>query len=230
MPSDPDTFDDPGSSDVGRWARFTGSIRNLVLKPTVAAENATGKPQTFTDELSTVEELEGAVKRANDKERIIGLLVAPVAAGIGFLVTASLVANDPKALLANGQINSHHVSPSLYFELGLVTMALSLVMLGAAWFRKRVLVGVAAALYGLSLFNLHYWGFGVPYIMIGSWYLVRAYRLSEKLKKVKAGDAGGYRPATSTTPLPPPSKRYTPPTAAPRRAPKPKRGKELGAG
>jgi hypothetical protein len=227
MPSDPDAIGEPASSDASRWSRFSGSIRNFALKPSVAAENATGNRPTFTDDLTTVEEIEGASKRANDKERLIGLLVAPVAAGIGFAVTASLVANDPKALLANGQINPHHVSPNLYVELGLVTMALSLVMLGAAWFRKRLLIGVAAALYGLSLFNLHYWGFGVPYIMIGSWYLVRAYRLSEKLKRAKTDDPDGYRPSTS---LLPPSKRYTPPAAAPRRAPKPKRGKELGAG
>lgn len=227
MPSDPDALDDPAPSDGGRWSRLAGSVRHLVLKPTVAAENATGKSTTFTDQLTTVEELEGAVKRANDKERLIGLLAAPVAAAIGLLITANRVANNPKALLANGQPNPRHVSLSLNLDLCLVAMVLALVMLGSAWFRKRLLLGFAAALYGLDLFNLRYWGFGVPYIMVGSWYLVRAYRLSEKLKRVKAGDSSGYRPATAA---PPPSKRYTPPAAAPRRAPKPKRGKELGAG
>ena len=42
------------------------------------------------------------------------------------------------------------------------------------------------ALYGLSIFNLHFWGFGVPYLLFGSWYLVRAYRLEQKLKLAKA--------------------------------------------
>ena len=63
-------------------------------------------------------------------------------------------------------------------------------MLGAAWFRKRILIGIAMALYGLSIFNLHYWGFGFPFILGGAWYLVRAYRLSEKLKHARADQPG----------------------------------------
>ena len=104
------------------------------------------------------------------------------------------MANDPKALLSNGQINKLHVNPSLYVELGAVTLALALVMLGAAWFRKRLFLGIAMALYGLSIFNLHYWGFGFPFILVGAWYLVRAYRLSEKLKQAKADAARRRRP------------------------------------
>ena len=113
------------------------------------------------------------------------------------------MANDPKALLANGQLNKLHVNPSLYVELGAVTLALALLMLVPAWFRKRLLLGIAMALYGLSIFNLHYWGFGFPFILVGAWYLVRAYRLSEKLKHAKAeqpgaagrGSAGAQAPA-----------------------------------
>ncbi len=70
------------------------------------------------------------------------------------------------------------------------------------------------ALYGLSLFNLHYWGFGIPFIIGGSWYLVRSYRLSEKLKLAKA-DAGPDGPRGPAGARPRPSKRYTPPTAPP---------------
>jgi len=69
------------------------------------------------------------------------------------------------------------------------------------------------ALYGLTVFNLHYWGFGVPFILFASWYLVRAYRLQRELKEATAtagGGAGGPRP----------SKRYTPPTARPKRLPR----------
>jgi len=154
-----------------------------------------------------------------------------VAAAIGLLITASLVANDPKAHYANGQIDKLHANPSTYVAFGAVAMVLALVMLGAAWFRKRLVLGIATALYGLSIFNLHFWGFGIPFIMIGAWYLVRAYRLSEKLKHAKtdegAGGATGYRPPATR---PQPSKRYTPPAAPIRRASKPKPGKELEAG
>jgi hypothetical protein len=208
-------------SDLSWWQRFTGTVSNFALKPAVAAENATGNEPPDKDGPTTIPEIEAAIKRANDKERLIGLLVAPVAAGIGLLVMTALINNDPKAP------SPHHVNPHIFVEFGLLAIALSLVMLGTAWFRKRLFLGVASALYGLSLFNLHYWGFGVPYILIGSWYLVRAYRLSEKLKRAKADEAPGFG---STAAAPPPSKRYTPPSAPARRTPKPKPGKELGAG
>ena len=135
MPSrDPDDLGGEAPLESTRRQRFTGAISNFALKPTVAAENGTGNASSPTEELTTVPELEAAVKRSNDKERLVGLLMAPVAAGIGFLVTTALVANDPKVP------SPHHVNPSQYTELGLLTMALALVMLGTAWFRKRTLL------------------------------------------------------------------------------------------
>jgi hypothetical protein len=63
-------------------------------------------------------------------------------------------------------------------------------------------------LYGLAVFNLHYWGFGVPFLLVGAWYLVRAYRFQQELKKTEVGTprarANGARPRSN--------KRYTPPT------------------
>jgi hypothetical protein len=222
---DPDAGDDQTPS-MSWWQRFTASVSTMMLKP-APADDEKGAPAKDAGP-TTIPELEAAVKRADDKERLVGLLLAPVAAAIALLVVASLTAHDPKALLSNGQINKLHVNPSLYAELGAVTLALALLMLGAAWFRKRILLGIAMALYGLSIFNLHYWGFGFPFILAGAWYLVRAYRLSEKLKQAKAEQPGtsGLGPAG---PRPQPSKRYTPPAAPVRRA-KPKPGKELEAG
>ena len=80
-------------------------------------------------------------------------------------------------------------------------------------------LGIVLALYGLSVFNLHYWGFGVPFLLIGSWYLVRTYRISQRLKLAKSGEtsAGGSGPARRAQP----NKRYTPPTTGPAKAPKP---------
>ena len=227
---DQDTDDGSDPQSHSAWARFTGAISNLMLKPTPAQSGAvSGSPKDAGP--TTIPEIEAAIKRADDKERLIGLLAAPVAAAIGLLITASLVANDPKAYFPNGQINKLHANPHTYVAFGAVALVLALVMLGSAWFRKRVVLGIAAALYGLSIFNLHFWGFGIPFIMVGAWYLVRAYRLSEKLKLAKAGDAKGtatgHRSAPSGTK---PSKRYTPPSAPIRRAPGNKRGKELEAG
>jgi hypothetical protein len=227
MPSrDPDAVDGGDLPKAGPWQRFTGALSNFMLKPADAGPKER-RPTSDTEGPTTVPEIEAAIKRADDKERNIGLVAAPLAAGIGLLITSSLVANDPKARLANGHVNTLHVSPSTYVEFGLVAMGLAVLMLAMAWFRKRLYLGIATALYGLSLFNLHYPGFGVPFVLVGAWYLVRAYRLQQKLKVAKAADGVGYGP---TPTRPQPSKRYTPPVAPPRRSPKPKRGKELEAG
>ena len=165
---DPDAADGGSTPPLSTWDRITGSISNFMLKPAPVDQQPGADPdQGAGQDPTTIPEIEAAIKRASDKERAIGLLAAPIAAAIGLLVTASLVAHDPAAHYANGQIDKLHVNPSLYAELCAVTLVLALVMLVAAWFRKRLIVGIAMALYGLSLFNLHYWGFGVPFIMGG---------------------------------------------------------------
>ena len=229
MPRDDHVDDDVPARSSG-WQRFTAAVSNFMLKP--AAEEASGPSSQKDGGPTTVPEIEAAIKRADDKERLIGLLAAPVAAAIGLLITASLIANDPT-------VGAKHVRPSLYLELGAVTVVLALVMLAMAWFRKRTFLGIAMALYGLSVFNLHYWGFGLPFILAGAWYLVRSYRLSEKLKVAKAGGADGSPGRTGPRPsrpsgtprrrLPPAgprspsrarsSKRAEPPARSPRPGP-----------
>ncbi len=161
---------------------------------------------------TTVDELEEAVKRANDNERLIGLLAAPLAGMVGLLVTGSLLANDPKSY------------SSVYHVLSLTLLVLALAMLAAAWFRKRLYLGVAMALYGLSIFNLHFWGFGIPFLLFGSWYLVRAYRLQQKLKLAREAAPGGGVGRTRA------SKRYTPPVKGPGKMPKASRGDDQPPG
>ncbi len=201
-----------GDSDKGSLG---SRLRDAMLKPVVAAESGTGaKPADAGP--TTVSELEAAVARADDKERLVGLLLAPIAAAIGLVVTGSLIGDDPKAHLSNGAINTAHVNPSLYLELGAVTIGLALLMLAMAWFRKRLYLGITMALYGLSIFNLHFWGFGIPYILAGAWLLVRAFRLQSKLKEARGTD-GGSTSGRSTTGRPGANKRYTPPTSPPKR-------------
>jgi hypothetical protein len=107
-------------------------------------------------------------------------------------VISALIANDPSALLKNGQVNRLHVSLSLYHDLGGVLLGLSVLMLVVAMLRKRLYLGIVMALYGLAVFNLHYWGFGVPFIMGGAWLLVRAYRLQRDLNEA-TGEPGGAK-------------------------------------
>ena len=153
-----------------------------------------------------VAELKEATRRANDKERLVGTFAAPLAAAISFLVIGALISHDPAQLLKNGQPNPKYTSVSLYHELLGVLLALSVAMLGFALWRKRLLLGIAMALYGLAVFNLRYWGFGIPFILGGAWLLVRAYRLGHGLKM-----ATGSPRATPAAGRPRANKRYTPP-------------------
>jgi len=224
--SDHDAADGSVPPKPSAWQR----LLNTMVKPADPAADAHGRViETGADGPTTVAELEEAIRRADDKERLIGLLAAPIAAMIGLLVTESRLAGDPKATLANGQLNPLHIASSTLVEFGAIAIVLGVVMLATAWFRKRLYLGMTMALYGLSLFNLHYWGFGVPYILFGSWYLVRAYRLQSKLKLARAAEGGG--PAIGGPGVrPAQSKRYTPPPAAPGKSPKPKPGNQRKAG
>ncbi len=175
---------------------------------TRAVIKADTRPDKEQDEgPQTVEELEAAAAGLDERERLIGLAAAPLAGVIAILVVSSYG--------SKGTSHATTVDSSLF----LVLFGLALVTLGCAWFRKRLLLGIVLALYGLSVFNLHYWGFGVPFLLIGSWYLVRTYRIQQKLKLAKSGDAppGSPGPARRAQP----NKRYTPPTSAPAKPPKP---------
>jgi hypothetical protein len=131
-----------------------------------------------------------------------------VAAALSFLIIGSLIHNDP----AIGTKN--YVSPSLYHTLQFVLLGLAVLILATAVWRKRMYLGITLALFGLAVFNLHYWGFGVPFLLAGAWYLVRAYRFQQELKKAQGGDAPAFsavkRPTTAPR-RPRQNKRYTPP-------------------
>jgi len=180
---------------------------SLTERFTRAVIKADTRPKSATESPQSVEELEEAVAHADDTERLIGLAAAPLAGLVAILVVSSLGAKSGK-----------HTS-SVDSTLTLVLFGLAFVMLASGWFRKRLFLGLACALYGLSIFNLHYWGFGVPFLLIGSWYLVRAYRLGQKLKRAKqeVGPSGTTGPARRAAP----NKRYTPPVVPPAKPPKP---------
>jgi hypothetical protein len=194
-------------------APFGERLRGLVLRPAEPVVASTSKATRG----QSLEELEAEVRSANDKERLLGLVAAPIAAAIGILVISALIVNDPPARLKDGQIDTLHVSLSLYHDLGGVILALSVLMLVTAMWRKRLFLGIVTALYGLAIFNLHYWGFGVPFILFAAWLLVRSYRLQRDLREATADgpshtstrhQAGGGVPGRTP---PRPNKRYMPP-------------------
>ena len=187
-------------------------LRSALLKP--------GKPGSDdgSHDPRTVEELQRAVKSTSDKERLVGLIAAPWAAGIGILVTSALIGHDPASRLADGQIDKLHVAVSLYHEVLAALLVMAVVMLVAAWLRKRLYLGIVLALYGLTLFNLHYWGFAIPFLMCGSWLLVRAYRLQKSVREATGDTSGSLGSqsrahATSRPARPGANKRYTPPAS-----------------
>jgi hypothetical protein len=215
--SDPEAGDGDVPAKPSTWQRLWHNpdnerigdrLKDAMLKPVVNAEiGPDAKPE---EPPSTLEELEGKVRRADDTERMVGLVAAPIAGLIAIIVTGSLIGNDPKATLANGLVNVKHVNPSLYLEVGGSAFVLAMLMLGLAWFRKRLFLGIVMGLYGLTLFNLHFWGFGIPFLFGAGWYLVRHYRLTQKVKLAKEG-GGGTSPNRGSGPGRP-NKRYTPPT------------------
>jgi len=187
---------------------FLGRIRQAMLKDPPASQGANPPRSRSADEI------EGEARRADDRERLIGLFGAPLAAVVSFLVIGNQLANDPPAPTRAGQHNKLHVSPAVYHDLLIVLLGLSVVLLVAAMMRRRLYMGIAAALFGLALFNLHYWGFGIPYLLGGSWLIVRSYRLQRELSEAGGGKgrtgSGPGRNQKIRTGQPSANKRYTP--------------------
>jgi len=207
--------DDSGDDDKPKLTFFE-RLRYTMVKADDPANAKADEP------IMTRDELEAAIARADDKERNIGLVAAPIGAVIALVTSADLI-NHAKSL---GE------STSTYQTLTFVLLGMAALMLATAWFRKRMPLGIVMALFGLGIFNLHYWGFGVPFLLAGAWYLTRAWRLQSKLKLAGGGSRRSYGPPNSGgSPnrlpsaggvLPRPNKRYTPATAKARRPSKPK--------
>jgi hypothetical protein len=134
-------------------------------------------------------------------------VAAPVGAIVALVISSNLIHHAEQT----GQ------STSVFQTLTFVLMGMAALLLLTSWLRKRLFIGIVMALFGLGIFNLRYWGFGLPFVIGGAWYLVRAWRLQSKLKLAGGGSKSSYGPPNSRLPsaggvLPRPNKRYTPPT------------------
>ena len=158
-------------------------------------------------EIRPVDEIEAEIRRSNDKERAIGLVAAPVAAIIGLVISSASI----------NYAKTHNQSVSVYDKLTYVLLGLAVLVLVTSLLRKRLFQGITLALFGLAIFQLHYtyFGFAAPFLLAGAWYLVRAYRLQQELKRAEAAGPGAPRPkpsAGSNGTRPRRNKRYTPPS------------------
>ncbi len=197
MPPSEDTAS-PGGDDAPQMTRWQ-RLKYTIVQPD---DDANGK--AATDD-RTVEELEETIARSDDKERAIGLVAAPLGAIVGIIIGSSTI----------DHARATHQSVAIYDELTYVILGMSVLILVTSLLRKRLFQGITMALFGLAVFNLRFWGFGVPFLLAGAWYLVRAYRLQQALKRAEAAAPksprrNGSRPANGARPRP--NKRYTPPT------------------
>jgi hypothetical protein len=155
----------------------------------------------------SAEEVRAVIRRADDKERAVGLIAAPVSAAISFIVVNALINR-------NSVVGAKHYTPaSTYHELLLVLLALGVLMLVTALMRKRLFLAISMALYGIALFQLGWLGFAVPFVLAGAWYLVRSYRLQQELRRAEPEEVRPARPRSGPTNAvrARPNKRYTPP-------------------
>jgi hypothetical protein len=167
-----------------RWQRF---------KYTFVQPDDSDDAKAVADD-RTVEELEAAIRSSDDKERAIGLVAAPIAAVIGILVGSSTIQNAKNT----------HQSTAEFVDLTYVLLALAVLVLVTSMLRKRLFQGISLALFGLAIFNLRFWGFGIPF-------------LQQALKRAGGGGPSGAPPRPKGSPgsggaRPRPNKRYTPPT------------------
>jgi hypothetical protein len=199
MPASP-VADDQGPDDapgMTRWERLKYSMVRPDDDPKERKELET-RP---------VDEVEAEISRSNDKERMIGLIAAPVAAIVGLVISSASV----------NYAKSHNQSIGVYEKLTYVLLGLAILILLTSWLRKRLFQGITLALYGLAIFQLHYTyvGFAAPFLLAGAWYLVRAYRLQQELRRAEAAGPNAPRPKASPGAAPPRprrNKRYTPPS------------------
>lgn len=178
-----------------RWER----LKYAMVKPDDSGE----RPAT-ADERSA-EELQYAVRYADDRERAVGLIAGPISALISFIVIGSMINRNSQPTTAA----KNFVPASTYHWVLVVFLALAVVILASAWWRKRMVMAISLALYGVGLFQLGWLGFAVPFVLAGAWYLVRAFRLQQALKKAEADEGGAVNRSKAPAR---PNRRYTPPT------------------
>jgi hypothetical protein len=175
-----------------RWERLKYTLVRAEEEP-----DHKSRPQD-----QSVEDIEEEIRQSNDKERAIGLAAGPIAAIVGLLIGGSSI----------DYARTHHESLGTFETLTYVLLVLAVLILVTSMMRKRLFQGISLVLYGLAVFNLRYWGFGIPFVLAGAWYLVRAYRLQQELKRAEAESPGASRSKGGTTngARPRPNKRYTP--------------------
>ena len=202
---DLDASDGGSTPPLSKWDRITGTISNFMLKPAPDGKVPEDDPSKAAEQNpTTIPEIEAAIKRANDKERLIGLLAARVAAAIALRSQPAwwLTTRRPLHQRSDRQaacqpvplcraVCGDHGSGSGDAGGGMVSQA------PVCGNRHGALWALLLQPPLLGFWDSIHHGRGLD--------LVRAYRLSEKLKHAKAEAAGGSAGYGSASGLNPPS-------------------------
>jgi hypothetical protein len=205
----------------------SGRIRDAFLKPP-APRQARGAPSGLSKE-----ELTQIIKKIDDREQVLAYTSAGLGVVVGILLTIAAVHFDP-ALHAKGHESTGFI---VFFEGG-ARVLLSLIVMVAAWNRRRSFVAFALLFLGTSMG----FPFALPFWALGVWMIFRVLKWQRELAtltgrptrtrpdpavrgrdaaearrraradRVAARSSGGRRGKKAPEPTgPPPNKRYTPP-------------------
>lgn len=199
---------------VSSPAPTTGSrLRDALLKPPPASSGpraGAARANPYADE--SVEELRRKMKYLDDRERQIALFVGPLMAALDIAIMLVGLHGNP----AHGK---SHVSPTNYYTLGIGSAVLALVVVIAAYFRRR----------SFTIFALLFSGYGgglvtmLPAWAAAGWLFVRFNKMQRALTAKTGGPPGRQganrqRPAArGTDARRPRAKRKAPEPAGPAR-------------
>jgi hypothetical protein len=235
-PSDHDVIADAGADDVPSRRDRDEVEPAPPRSPVRERQRPTGPGQSG----KTKEELALAIKRLDDRERRIGIFMAPLGVALGIFSMVSAINTKTSHVRVKGQL-----SRETLITLGIASIVLSGLVLVAALSRRRSFLGFALVFLGTSF------GFPLllPFWFVGGWLIFRAYKWQKELAAMGGRPAGRASRAPSTGRAaaggddarargraaatarakkkapepkgPPPSKRYTPPKPTRPRPPAP---------
>ena len=126
----------------------------------------------------TAEQLAHTIKYLDDRERLIGIVMAPLGAVVGILSTVTALHSHThvKGQLSHGAL----------VTLGIASLVLSGLVLVAALTRRRSFLGFALVFLGTSF------GFPLllPFWFVGGWLIFRAYKWQKELTALRGGTTG----------------------------------------
>ncbi|MDE3086064.1 MAG: hypothetical protein KGJ77_04790 [Acidobacteriota bacterium] len=214
----PDAVSSPATATTG------SRLRDAFLKPPApSGGQRAGAAWSNPYAESGVDELRQKMKYLDDRERRIALFVGPLMAALDIAIMLVGLHGNP----AHGK---NHVSPSNYYTLGIGSAVLALVVVVAAYFRRR----------SFTIFALLFSGYGgglvtmLPSWVTAGWLFVRFNKMQRALTLKTGGPPGrqgagrqrtasgradatarprlGAKRAKTPEPAgPAPNKRYTPP-------------------